>query len=207
MWIQVSVGNGPAECGIAVFLFNKFIELFCKRNGIHLEVLKINFGKMNKEYRSVLLKIKTDKDKEKMLSKEFEGTQCWICKNTIRQTQKRKNWYFSVEFFQEYEEIKIDLKNINIETMKSPGAGGQHVNKTETGVRITHKSSKISVVSTEERSQYLNKKLAIARLSKKLKEKNMEKRKNIDQLLWSKHQQLIRGNPVKVFLGTSFVIK
>ncbi|MCB0355816.1 MAG: PCRF domain-containing protein, partial [Bdellovibrionales bacterium] len=69
-----------------------------------------------------------------------------------------------------YETYKFQLNDndIEIETFKSSGAGGQHVNKTESGVRLTHRPSGISVRVTNDRSQHRNKALAYKLLESKL---------------------------------------
>ena len=60
------------------------------------------------------------------------------------------------------------LQECTIETFRSSGKGGQHANKTESAVRITHLSTKISATCQDERSQFLNKKICIQNLRKKL---------------------------------------
>ena len=75
---------------------------------------------------------------------------------------------------------------MKFQTMRSTGPGGQNVNKTETAVRVTHLPTGISVVAQEERSQYLNKKLAIAKLLSLLQSNNSDSLEQVDYELWNK---------------------
>ena len=68
----------------------------------------------------------------------------------------------------EVKEIDIPEKELEVSTMRSGGAGGQNVNKVETGVRIKHIPSGIAVKCTQERSQLMNKQLALSRLKAQL---------------------------------------
>lgn len=65
----------------------------------------------------------------------------------------------------------MNLKDLKVEFFKSGGPGGQHKNKRNMAVRITHLPSGLTAVSQEYRSQGLNKEVALQRLREKLKEK------------------------------------
>lgn len=75
----------------------------------------------------------------------------------------------------EMEDVNINRADLKIDTFRSSGAGGQHVNKTESGVRITHLPTGVVVECTEGRSQHSNKEIAEQRLYQKIYEMQHEK--------------------------------
>ena len=74
----------------------------------------------------------------------------------------------------EMEEINFKKDDLKVDTFRSSGAGGQHVNKTESGVRFTHLPTGIAAESTDGRSQHKNREIAIQRLHQKVTDAQRE---------------------------------
>ena len=93
---------------------------------------------------------------------------------------------------------------VRFETFRSGGKGGQHVNKVETGVRAIHIPTGTAVVSTQARSQHMNKQIAMDRLCSILAEMNAINQQKEKSLAWMEHARLERGNPVRIYEGMKF---
>lgn len=78
----------------------------------------------------------------------------------------------------EIEDIDVNKADLRVDTFRSSGAGGQHVNKTESGVRFTHIPTGIVAESTDSRSQHKNREIAMGRLIQKIQDTQRESYEN-----------------------------
>ena len=95
--------------------------------------------------------------------------------------------------------MEWDDRQVVYASMRASGPGGQHVNKTESAIRATHRPSGIAVVASERRSQLQNKTEAMERLKEKVGQWQMRAVAARLQSQWEQHNELIRGNPVQTF--------
>ncbi len=97
-------------------------------------------------------------------------------------------------------DIKIDEKDLRIDTYRSSGAGGQHVNTTDSAVRITHMPSKIVVQCQNERSQHKNKETCFKMLKARLYEHEIQKREEENQKNVSSKTDIGWGHQIRSYV-------
>ncbi len=102
--------------------------------------------------------------------------------------------------FPDPEGIEIRPEDLKVDTFRSSGAGGQHVNKTESAVRLTHLPSGIVVACQNERSQHANREAAMRILSAKLLERREEEQRSVVGELRGDQGEIAWGNQIRSYV-------
>ncbi|WP_444997396.1 peptide chain release factor H [Aliikangiella sp. IMCC44359] len=199
--LQLSAAQGPEECRLAVSLMLKVFIQEAEAFDVTFSIIEQEPVDKTDRLKSVLLKL--EGDKALTLSKNWMGTIQWICQSPFRPKHKRKNWFVVGTIWQQ-DKFLVNSE-IQFETCRSSGPGGQHVNKTNSAVRAKHLSSGISVKVQSERSQHANKKLAKILIEYKLSELMKKNQQSINSARHKSHYDIERGNAVRVFKGLDVI--
>ena len=200
--IQITAGRGPNECGYVVA---KVLKAFLKElapEAIEYTILSKANGYENGTIQSVTIAL--EGLELELFLKGWIGTILWIGRSTFRKNHKRKNWFIAIFELTNKAITEINERDFKFQTMRSSGAGGQHVNKVSSAVRAIYPLYGTSVTVMDTRSQHQNKKIAISRLKEKCMQLQLEKLSNNIKNEWTNHLDIQRGNPVRIFKGSNF---
>lgn len=134
------------------------------------------------------------------------GTHAWICRSPTRGRNGRKRWFVGVSLHADAPDahsasdaVRIDPADLDIRTCRSGGAGGQHVNTTDSAVIVFHRPSGLRVRSEGERSQHANRSAALARLGQLLAAARRDEAARAEAARRRMHTRVVRGEPVRVW--------
>jgi len=201
-WLQVTSGRGPDECAwVVAHVVDRMIQE-AMALGHDVRILETVPGGPDRTYKSALLAVEGE-DLSGFVA-GWQGTILWIGPSPFRPHHKRKNWFVGVNRFSPPAEHVFRPQDLKIESMRSSGPGGQHTNKTESAVRVTHLPTGLSAVAQEERSQHLNRSLALGRLYERWQAARQSQHRQNQKEQWQRHDALERGSPIRIYTGPDF---
>lgn len=176
--ITINPGSGGTEsCDWAKMLY-RMIELYCKKNGWKIDLIDYQEGNID-GIKNVCFVVKGKYAFGKL--KNEDGVHRMIRISPYDAKSRRHTSFASISVtpqIEETEDIIVNKADVKIDTFRSSGPGGQHANKIETAVRITHLPTGIIIKCQKERSQSKNIEFAMKLLLSELHLKQKREREN-----------------------------
>ena len=175
-FIDIQSGAGGTEaCDWASMLLRQYLR-YCERKGFKAEVLEVSDGDVA-GIKSATIKI--DGEYAYGHLRTETGVHRLVRKSPFDSANGRHTSFTSVFVYPEVDdsiEIDINPADIRTDTYRASGAGGQHINKTDSAVRLTHLPTGIVVQCQNDRSQHKNRAEAMSMLKSRLYEHELRKR-------------------------------
>ncbi len=199
-YFSIHAGAGGTEsCDWAAMLLRMYQRWFERRN-YEYEIIEIQQGD-EAGIKSVTLHVKGD-FAYGYLNAEA-GVHRLVRISPFDSNSRRHTSFASVDVFPEIDDdntIEIDEKDLRVDTYRSSGAGGQHVNKTDSAIRLTHLPTGIVVACQNQRSQHKNRATAMSMLKAKLFElQEQERRREADEIRGEK-SDMGWGNQIRSYV-------
>ncbi|MGE3163119.1 MAG: peptide chain release factor 2 [Burkholderiales bacterium] len=199
-FVDIQAGSGGTEAQDWASMLERMYLRFCDRKGYQVEVLEQTEGevagiksaslKVNGAYAYGTLRTET-------------GVHRLVRKSPFDSNARRHTSFASVFVYPEVDEtvaVEINPADLRIDTYRASGAGGQHVNRTDSAVRITHLPTNIVVQCQNDRSQHRNRAEAMAMLKSKLYELEMRKREAERQKLEDSKTDIGWGHQIRSYV-------
>jgi len=198
--VEIHSGAGGVESQDWVAILFRMYNRWCDSKGFNTELVDQNIGE-EAGYKSLTFKVKGENSYGWL--KYENGVHRLVRISPFDSQSRRHTSFASVYCYPEIDssvEIIISDKDMKIDTFRASGAGGQHVNKTDSAIRITHLPTKISVQCQSSRSQHRNKSLAIEMLKSKLYEKQIIKEEEENKKNRDERGEIGWGNQIRSYI-------
>lgn len=199
-FIEFQSGSGGTEAQDWADMLLRMYLRYCERKGFKIEVLEKSDGEVA-GIKGASLKVSGDYAFGTLRTEN--GVHRLVRKSPFDSNAKRHTSFASVQVFPEVDdsiEIEINPADIRVDTYRASGAGGQHINKTDSAVRLTHTPTGVVVQCQNDRSQHRNKEEAMNMLKGALYNLELSKRNEEKQALEDAKTAIGWGHQIRSYV-------
>lgn len=204
---EIHAGAGGSDATDCAEILFKMYERFFQKQGLKFSYISFQPGDIC-GIKSVTVRV--EGDYAYGLLKGEAGVHRFIRISPFDPSGKRHTSFCSVDVIPEFSddeiEVEISQEDLKIDTYRAQGAGGQHINTTDSAVRITHLPTGIVVQSQAERSQIVNRDTAMKELRSKLFLRELEEREKEISELRGEQKSIGWGSQIKSYVFTPYTM-
>ena len=199
-FLDIQAGSGGTEAQDWAQMLLRMYTRYCERKGFNVELLEESPGEVA-GLKSASLKVTGDYAYGHLRTET--GVHRLVRKSPFDANSRRHTSFASVFAYPEVDEtieITINPADLRVDTFRAAGAGGQHINKTDSAIRITHLPTNIVVQCQNDRSQHRNRAEAMAMLKSKLYDLEARKRQEEKQTLEDSKTDIGWGHQIRSYV-------
>ena len=199
-FVDIQSGSGGTEAQDWTAMLERMYLKFCERRGFQVEILEESPGEVA-GLKSAALKVTGDYAYGTLRTES--GVHRLVRKSPFDSNARRHTSFSSVFVYPEVDdtiEIEINPADLRVDTFRASGAGGQHINKTDSAIRITHGPTGIVVQCQSDRSQHRNRAEAMAMLKARLYELELRKRNEEKQAMEDSKTDIGWGHQIRSYV-------
>lgn len=199
-FVEFQSGSGGTEAQDWAGMLLRMYLRYCEKKGFKVEVLEETEGDIA-GIKGASIKVSGDYAYGTLRTES--GVHRLVRKSPFDSNAKRHTSFASVQIFPEVDdsiEVEINPADLRIDTYRASGAGGQHINKTDSAVRITHLPTNTVVQCQNDRSQHRNKAEAMAMLKAQLYALELRKRNEEKQALEDAKTDIGWGHQIRSYV-------
>jgi peptide chain release factor 2 len=199
-FLDITAGTGGTEAQDWAQMLERMYLKFCERREFSVEVLEESEGEVA-GIKSATIKVSGPYAYGTLRTES--GVHRLVRKSPFDSNARRHTSFASVFVYPEVDdsiEVEINPADLRVDTFRASGAGGQHVNKTDSAIRITHMPSGIVVQCQNDRSQHRNRAEAMAMLRSRLFELELRKRNEERQAMEASKTDIAWGHQIRSYV-------
>ncbi len=199
-FVDIQAGSGGTEAQDWAAMLLRMYLRYCERKGFQVEVLEQSDGEVA-GIKGAALKVSGDYAYGHLRTET--GVHRLVRKSPFDSGNRRHTSFSSVFVYPEVDdsiEIEINPADLRVDTYRASGAGGQHINKTDSAVRITHIPTNIVVQCQSDRSQHRNRAEAMTMLKSRMYEAELRKRNEQKQAMEDGKTDIGWGHQIRSYV-------